>query len=192
MPSSAQSPAPEFRDWSVAAVRLLQGVIYADDSRIGLLLVVDEAEGYAYLRQWADDECPEGYDQLPKLIRRIPLGYSPTLLAVLLRDDLRRFEEDDLHNEKCVVEADSLFDQWKSFFPAQHDEVRQRRDFGAAMNKLDELGFVRKFADNPESWEVRRILKARLPAAELEQLKAQLTAAAANRAGAGAKGETDG
>jgi len=33
MPSSVQSPAPEFRDWSVAAVRLLQGIIYSDDVR---------------------------------------------------------------------------------------------------------------------------------------------------------------
>src|SRR2546423_10858443 len=154
MPSSVQSPAPEFRDWSIAAVRLLKGVIYSDDarvwdivllsrsqlenflSRIGLLLVVDEAEGYAFLRQWGDDECPEGYEQLPKLIRRVPLGYAPTLLAVLLRDELRRFEEDDLHNERCVVESDAMFDQWKSFFPQQHDEVRQRRDFSSAMNKL--------------------------------------------------------
>ena len=210
MTNSNQSPAPEFRDWSIAAVRLLQGVIYSDDvsaweivlrsrsalenflSRIGLLLVVDETEGYAYLRQWADDEYPDGYEQLPKLIRRVPLGYPSTLLAVLLRDELRRFEEDDLHNEKCVVEADNVFDQWKSFFPAQHDEVRQRREFSSAINKLDDLGFVRKFADNPESWEIRRILKARLPAAELEHLKANLIAATANRTPVDSKGEIHG
>ena len=40
---------------------------------------------------------------------------------------------------------------------------------------------MRKFADNPEAWEVRRILKAKLPASELETLKQQLAAAAAAR-----------
>lgn len=199
MPAPNHSPAPEFRDWSIAAVRLLQGVIYADDARVwdvllrsrstldahfarfGLLLVVDEPEGYAFVRQWSDDECPEGYEQLPKLIRRVQLGYAPTLLAVLLRDELRRYEEEEVHNERCVVEADVLFEQWRSFFPAQSDEVRQRKEFASALNKLDDLGFVRKFGDNPESWEVRRILKARLPAAELEALKDQLRAAQAGR-----------
>jgi hypothetical protein len=195
MPVQNHLSVPEFRDWSIAAVRLLQGVIYADDVRVwdillrsrstlethfarfGLLLVVDEPEGYAFVRQWSDDECPEGYEQLPKLIRRVQLGYSPTLLAVLLRDELRRYEEEEVHNERCVVEADVLFEQWRSFFPAQVDEVRQRKEFASSLNKLEDLGFVRKFGDNPESWEVRRILKARLPAAELEALKDQLRTA---------------
>jgi hypothetical protein len=199
MPNPSPSPVPEFREWSIAAVRLLQGVIYLDEarvwnillsnrsqletfmSRLGLALVVDEAEGYAYVRQWGEDEFPSGYEQLPKLVRRSQLGYAPTMLAVLFRDELRRFEEDDLHNERCVVEVDVVFDQWKGFFPAQYDEVRQRKEFNAALHKLEELGFVRKFADNPETWEVRRILKAKLPASELEALKQQLAAAAAAR-----------
>ncbi|MCL4209601.1 MAG: DUF4194 domain-containing protein [Phycisphaeraceae bacterium] len=199
MPNPSPSPIPEFREWSIAAVRLLQGVIYADEDRVwnillssrsqietfvarlGLTLVVDEAEGYAYVRQWGEDECPSGYEQLPKLVRRSQLGYAPTMLAVLFRDELRRFEEDDLHNERCVVEIEAIFDQWKAFFPAQYDEVRHRKDFSAALHKLDDLGFVRKFADNPEAWEVRRILKAKLPASELEALKQQLAAAAAAR-----------
>lgn len=207
MPVQHHSSAPEFRDWSIAAVRLLQGVIYADDARVwdillrsrstleahfarfGLLLVIDEPEGYAFVRQWSDDECPEGYEQLPKLIRRVQLRYAPTLLAVLLRDELRRYEEEEVHNERCVVEADVLFEQWRSFFPVQYDEPHQRKEFASALNKLDDLGFVRKFGDNPESWEVRRILKARLPAAELETLKDQLRAA---QAGSSANPSLDG
>jgi hypothetical protein len=204
MPPAIQGApsAPEFKDWSIAAVRLLQGVVYADDprtwdivlrsrtqldghfARIGLVLVVDETEGYGYVRQWSEDECPEGYEQLPKLVRRVPLGYGPTLLAVLLRDELRRYEEEEVHDERCVVDADVLFDQWKAFFPAQHDEVKQRKEFAAALNKLDGLGFARRFADDPEQWEVKKILKARLPASELENLRLQLLDAA-SRGGQG-------
>ena len=58
---------PDFRDWSIAAVRLLQGAVYADEPRVwdivlgaqshlegyfgrlGLLLVVDEPEGLSIL-----------------------------------------------------------------------------------------------------------------------------------------------
>lgn len=208
MPSPGPS-LPEFRDWSIPAVRLLQGVVYSDEpkvwdvllraqssvevyfARIGLQLVVDESEGYAFLRQWPEDDLPEGSESLPKLLRKIPLGYGPTLLAVLLREELRRFEEEDIHNERCVVETAVLFDQWKVFFSTQADEVRQHRDLGSALHKLEDLGFVRKFSDSPEAWEIRRILKSRLAVAELERLKEQLTAAAV-RKGSGNQGETDG
>lgn len=199
MRDACATEAPEFREWSIAAVRLLQGVIYADEDRVwsillssrspleaflarlGLALVVDESEGYAFVRQWSDDERPEGYEQLQSLVRRTTIGYAPTILAVILRDELRRFEEEDLHNERCVVEADILFDQWKGFFPPQHDEVRQRKEFASALGKLEDLGFVRRLADSAETWEIRRILKARISVSELETLKRQLSDASAAR-----------
>lgn len=192
---------PEFRDWGIAAVRLLQGVVYADEdqpwelvlasqsqlatyfARLGLRLVVDEPEGLAYLRQLSDDELPEGYDRLPKLFRKTRLGYDETLLCVLLREYLRQFEEEDLCNDRCVVEAAALFERWRVLSQAQSDEVKARRELAAALGKLEDLGFVRKLADEPEAWEVRRILKARLPVAELENLKARMLAAARPPAG---------
>jgi hypothetical protein len=195
-----QAPLREFQEWSIAAVRLLQGVVYADDeviwsvilsaqstlesylARIGLLLVVDESEGLAYVRQAEHDELPEGYERLPKLFRKSRLGYWDTLLCVLLREELQRFEEEDLNNERCICDVNSLFDQWRTFFPGVYDEVRQRRELDAALAKLSELGFIRRFGKEPETWEIRRILKARLPASELESLKAQLLTAAERRA----------
>jgi hypothetical protein len=192
MADNGTSAAPEFREWSIAAVQLLRGVVYADEerlwsmvltsqsqlesyfARLGLLVVVDEPEGFAYLKQMADEELPSGYEELPKLIRRTKLGYDATMLCIVLREELRRFEEEEVHNERCVVETSLLFEQWKTLFPPQYDEVRHLRELSAALRKLDELGFIKKFSDEPESWEVRRIIKARLPAAELEALKVQL------------------
>ncbi len=132
---------PEFRDWSIPAVRLLQGVVDVDDGRVwhqllsnisqlegyfarlGLRLVVDEPEGLAYLRQYAEDECPQGYDSLPKLFRSTHLSYGQTLLCVLLRDEYRRFEDEETRNERCVVDEAELFEQWKVFFPPFTDDV---------------------------------------------------------------------
>jgi hypothetical protein len=62
------------------------------------------------------------------------------------------------------------------FLSVRQDEVRQQKDFTSALRRVEELGFIRKFADNPEAWEIRRILKARLPVTELEALKRQLAA----------------
>jgi hypothetical protein len=188
------SELPEYRPWSLAAVRLLQGVIYLEDTRtwdavlshrsqleeyfgrLGLTLVVDDSEGFAFLRQLEPEELPAEYEALPKLFRRTSLSYGATLLCVLLRDALRRFDEEELENERCVVETSSLLDDWKSFFPVEVDELRRFKELSASLRKLEELKFIRRFRSEPEAWEVRRILKARLPAAQLQQLRDQLLA----------------
>lgn len=186
---------PEFRDWSVAAVRLLQGVVEHEDgrawdllmsnttqveqfaARLGLQLIVDEAEGLAYLRQFHDEDLPAGYEAIPKLFRTSRLSFGQTVLAVLLREVLRRYEEEETHDARCVVAETNLLESWKSFFPSQSDEVKQQRDLQATLHKLEDLGFVRRFGKEPPSWEVRRILKARLTADVLEHLQEQLRAA---------------
>lgn len=185
---------PDFHESSLAAVRLLQGVVYSEDekawapllshqtrlanyfARLGLTLVIDEPNGFAYLRQLVDDDSrPPGYEKLPVLIPRKSLGYPLTILCVLLREHLRRFEDEELHDERCVVETAALFDDWRGFQKLSNDEVKQQKEFAALLRKAeDDLGFIKKYADEPESWEVRRIIKARLPAQELENLLAQL------------------
>jgi len=183
-------------EWSAAAVRLLQGVVYHDDNartwdtllrsisplteyfaKIGLLLIVDESEGMAYLRQLGDDEILGENESVPRLFRRTPLGYEASLLCVVLRDLLRQFEEEDVQNERCVINQDELLAMWKAFFSKQGDEVKLNRSLQSALRKLEELKFVRQFEDEPPSWEIRRILKARLPLADLERLKTSLTTA---------------
>ena len=187
---------PPFVDWNIAAVHLLQGVVESENvrvwsliqtnvsslttffARLGLSIVIDPAEGLAYLRQLAAEDSPEGYDSLPKLFRSTRLSYSQTLLCVLLRAALRRFEEEQTQDERCVVTEADLRDQWKAFFSQQGDEVKQSRDLHSTFRKLEELGFVRNFGQEKDTWEIRRILKARLTAEELELLLVQLQEAA--------------
>ncbi len=193
--TSLSHEVPEFREMGIPAVRLMQGVLYAEDesvweillsyesdlidyfARIGLAVVIDRAEGLAYLRQFGDEERLGGYERLPRLFRRTPLGYDATLLCVLLREEYRRFEDEDLENERCVVDVETLLDGWKSFFPAESDEVQLRKRLNAMLKKLEELKFVVRFESDHDEWEVRKILKARLPLEELELLRDRLLSA---------------
>lgn len=192
---------PEFRDWSLPAVRLLQGVVESTNgrtwdlllsnitqletyfARLGLRLVVDESEGMAYLRQLSVDEATDGYDGLPKLFKSTRLSYGQTLLCVFLRDALRRFEDEETHDERCVVDELDLLDQWKTFFPQADDDVRHIRELRSTLRRLEEMGFVRRFGQDATNWEVRRILKARLRAEELEHLHQRLVEATASHNG---------
>jgi hypothetical protein len=185
---------PEFRERGIVAVKLLHGVVYSDDEeawsillnnesdltdyfcQIGLALVINRGEGIAYLKQFDDDERTNGYERLPRLFRKTPLGYEATVLCVLLRDEYRRFEEEDLDNERCVVETEAAFELWKSFFPAESDEVTLRKRLITAFNQLDKLKFVRAMPSEGETWEVRKLLKARMTLEELESLRDRLSA----------------
>jgi hypothetical protein len=105
------------------------------------------------------------------------LGYEASLLCVLLRDEYRRFEDEDLDNERCVVEFEVLLESWKAFFPAAADEIQLRRRLLSSLKKLEELKFVSAFDAEKNTWEIRKLLKARLPLEELERLRDRLLAA---------------
>jgi Domain of unknown function (DUF4194) len=202
MPTEREHHLADFDESSIAAVHLLQGVVYHDEdrvwelvlnhrtrldtyfNRIGLRLVIDEGEGFAFLRQLEDSELDSvrGYDQLPKLFRKKRLSYDATLASVLLREELRRFEEEEVDNARCVIAMDELFEKWKAFFPEAQDDVRSRKALSVALGTLEELKFIREFTKEPQEWEIRRILKARLPVAELERLCEELKAESNARA----------
>jgi hypothetical protein len=187
------SSLPPPCDWSVVAVRLLQGVVYHDDSeqnwdtllrsvtplsdyfaKLGLQLIVDEADSMAYLRQYDEEEWPADYPSIPRLFRRQPLTYETTLLCVLLRDELRRFEEQEVFSDRCILAQSDLLSVWQAFFPAEQDAVKLNRQLGTALRKLEDLKFVKQFEKEPPTWEIRRILKARVPLEDLEKLRQSL------------------
>ena len=98
-------------DLPVAVTQLMKGVVYRDDhdkawrnllqlqaqvrdyvAVIGLQVVIDEAEGYAFLRQRPDDDEAEGRSPLPRLIPRRSLSFHLSLLLALLRKKLAEFD----------------------------------------------------------------------------------------------------
>ena len=190
--------------WAPAAVRLLQGIVYHDDpggvwesilagltplsdyfARIGLLLVVSEEDGLAYLRQIDSEELPPEYQGIPRLFRTARMGFEASLLCVVLRDELRRFEEEIHDDRRCVIAQSDLLASWQTLITDEADEVRLNRALSGQLKKLEEMKFVRQFEKEPPTWEVRRILKARLPLSELETLKSSLESELLRRAGQG-------
>jgi len=186
---------PRREPWSSAAVKLLKGVVYHDDqgntwneiltnispltehfARLGLILIVNENDGLAWLHQPDSEELPEDFESIPKLFHKVALGFEGTLLCVVLRDELRRSEEEELQNQRCVVSQSDLLTVWQTFFPDDVDDVRLNEALTRQLTKLEKLKFVRRFEKTPPTWEVRRILKARLPLETLKSIRAELRA----------------
>ncbi len=188
---------PEFHDSNFAAVCLMQrGVVYSDESpawdltmtnrtrleelfaHFGLRLVVAEDDGYAYVRQLdlEQEEGGEGYENLPRLMRTVRMNYEQTLICILMRDEIRRFEEEELHSTKCVVTEENLFSAFLGFHGSVGDEKRLKTKFNAALKKVCDYGFAKKLGQDPPAYHVRPILKARFGLDELSEVRAKLEA----------------
>jgi hypothetical protein len=187
-------PASTITPYAPVVLKLLQNPLFSDESaawnllltyltpvqeyfaRIGLEVRVHEEDGFAYLHQPAlEDE--EGQSlALPRLTRRDRLTYHTTLLCVILREWLDQFESTHLDAGKCVITDDQVREQLIPFLPARTDERAIQRRMDSAIERLIDLGFLKRLpnTERPAYFEVRRILKARIDAEKLAEIKEKL------------------
>ena len=138
---------------------------------VGLALVIDEDEGYAYIHQPDTDEA----QGMPRLIARRPLGYELTLLLVCLRQELATTEARDADQVRLVRTRQEIAEMVSGFLGETSDEVRDLKKIDRAIEQAVDLGFLRRLGGGGgDDFEVRRILKARLGPAELETIRQKL------------------
>lgn len=164
---------PEERAVATSAIRLMQGVVYQESDAwedllrhrgavrdhfavIGLDVVVDADEGYAYLRTREPDD---GEDPLPRVIRRRALTYADSLLLVLLRKRMVEFESAGDQGQ-LVLTSDEIAEMIQLFLARSTDEARVLKQVDTSINRLVAMGFLRQLRGRRDTWEVRRILKA--------------------------------
>lgn len=185
-------------DLSNLLILLLKGVIYQEgdaglwntlinlQSRIrdyvailGLELVLDEAEGYAFLRsrqEAGDDALPRP----PRLVARRPLSFAVSLLLALLRKKLAEFDASG-GDSRLVLSRDEIVELIRVFLPESSNEVKLIDQIDTHLNKIIDLGFLRRLKPSAANqggqtatFEVRRILKAFVDAQWLSDFDAQL------------------
>ncbi|WP_262852292.1 DUF4194 domain-containing protein [Mumia quercus] len=173
-----------------AIIRLMQGVIYreADEdtwrtleragasvrdhfATIGVDVVIDEDEGYAYLRTKPDEEGED--DPLPRLVRRRSLTYPVSLLLVLLRKRLVEFETAGGEG-RLVLTTEQITEMLRLFQAESTNEARIVDNVETTIKKAAELGFLRLLRGHSDHWEVRRILKAYVDAQTLADFASKL------------------
>ena len=170
-------------EWAIVCIKLLQGPIikkpeqdklwnlllrdrsYIDDyfSTIGLTLLVEEADGYAFLRQ-KNENIDEDFEQLPRLIRRYRLSVEESFLCVILREALDYFETSDDLSEIFTMTENEIMERLKNYSPEYTDELKFKDKIRSNMKKLEDLGYVeniskRDLDDSIESEYVYKINK---------------------------------
>jgi len=190
-------------DLSMLAITLIKGVIYRDGdeglwgalldlqarvrdyvSVLGLELVLDEAEGYAFLRSRPEPTEDESAPKLPRLIARRPISFPVSLLLALLRKKLAEFDAGG-GDTRLVLSRDDIVELVRVFLPESSNEAKLIDQIETHINKIVDLGFLRrlKTASGPAGYEVRRILKAFVDAQWLAEFDSRLAAYQAQLAG---------
>lgn len=212
--ASAPSALPAVPELSQLMVLLLKGVLYREeDERLWasllrlqarvreqaavllLDLVLDEAEGHAFLKSRPESD---GAARLPRLVVRRPLSYPVSLMLALLRKRLAEFDAGGA-DTRLVLSREEVAELMRVFLPEGTNEARLVDQVDATLGKVVELGFLRRLkpvagaAADPGRFEVRRILKAFVDAqwladfdARLETYRLALSSPAGASAGQGA------
>lgn len=150
-------------------------------SVLGLELILDEAEGYAFLRsrQSGDDT-----DDMPRLMAKRALSFPVSLLIALLRKRLVEFDVSG-GDTRLVLTRDDIVDMLRLFLPDNSNEAKLIDQIDTHIRKVIDLGFIRKMkasgtADKQDRFEVKRILKAFVDAQWLASLNDRLEEYAAH------------
>ena len=178
---------------SQLAILLLKGVIYQENderlwssllklqarlreyvSTLGLELILDETEGYAFARSKAVAEDAEA---LPRLMVRRQLSFPVSLVLALLRKRLAEFDASG-GDTRLVLTREDILELVRVFLPEKNNETRLINQVEAQLNKIIELGFLKKLKEQyagDNRYEVRRILKAFVDAQWLAEFDARLS-----------------
>lgn len=203
-PAATGAVAPADLALSALVIPLLKGVLYRDADAslwqallnlqptvrdyvavMGLELVLDDAEGYAFLRSQPDSD-DDSAERPPRLIARRQLSFPVSLTLALLRKKLAEFDATG-GDTRLVLTLDEIAELLRLFLPAGTNEAKLIDQIELHVNKIVELGFLRRLkADtstgasarttNQAGYEVRRILKAFVDAQWLSEFDARLAA----------------
>ena len=126
-------------DLSVVVINLMKGPVYRDThekpwalllelrgqvsdyvSVLGLQVVVDESEGYAYLRSVPADD---GAVELPRLVARRALSFHTSILLALLRKRLAEFDASSSES-RLMLTREQIVEMFRLYLPPSTNEAR--------------------------------------------------------------------
>lgn len=157
-PSAAATPppAPAAPELSVLLIHLLKGVIHREeDERLWasllklqarvreyaavllLELVLDEAEGHAFLKSRPEPDEADSAPRLPRLVPRRPLSYPVSLMLALLRKRMAEFDAGG-GETRLVLSREDIAELMRVFLPTGSNEAKLIDQVDATITKVRE------------------------------------------------------
>lgn len=192
-------PTKDELDLPLVVTHLMKGVVYADTHEkvwrqllqlqaqvrdyvavMGLTMLIDEAEGYAFLR--SKEDTPDDERAVPRLVPRRALSFHVSLLLALLRKKLAEFDAAG-SDVGLVLTREQIVELLRTFLPESSNEARLVDQIDGHITKVVDLGFLRRIKGGESAFEVRRILKAFVDGQWLAEFDQRLASYAAQLTG---------
>jgi hypothetical protein len=151
---------------------LLAQQTHIDDyvSKLGLVLIVDMTDGYAYLKQQTQTE---DHLDIPRLIPRYQLSYPVSVMLVLLRKQLLEFDSGS-NSERLILSKQEFVESLRPYLKDTSNEVKQLKEIDTNLAKIKDMGFIRMLNGVEDHFEVQRILRSFVDAQLLGELDLRL------------------
>jgi hypothetical protein len=142
--------------------------------QMGLALVLDEQDGYAYIKHqpFEEDENPVSW------IQRRSLTYEESVMLVLLREMMAEFEVGEATNRELIKKRREIKEYAELFFKENASRVKFLKEIDRLIDKAEENGFLDKTEHNEladeQKFRIRKIIKAKVSSEELDHFYQQL------------------
>ena len=151
--------------------------------QLGLTLVLDELDGYAYIRHAGTDDEEEGNEVT--WIQRRPLTYDESIMLVLLREMMAEFEVGEATSRELIKKRREIKEYAELFFKENASRVKFLKEIDRLIDKAEENGFLDRHENHEvadeQKFRIKKIIKAKVDGEVLEQFKQQLSEHAAQR-----------
>jgi len=188
------------KQWSDICVRLLQGPIFEEDNKeiferlrlwnkeinsyfnvIGLKLFYSDEIDYSYLEQ-IEDEDGNVINNLNRLLKRHPLTYEASLLLVILREELDKFEIENINSENLILKESDIVDLIEPYYKETSDKVKFKDLVSTNLNYIANMSLIKRvntsdenlIINNDKEYLIRNIIRAKVSASFLKEFKEML------------------
>lgn len=187
-------------------MKLLKGPLYESEDRktwnilirfrdnleayfrvIGLHVVTEEEDGYAYLEQVKDsvekgmENEDEAAEELPRLIRKVPFSYTMSMLLVLLRQEYEKFASSMNESRYPILRKSEIMGLIRSFWEEASDMTKFSDDADRMIRQLCQLTYLRtgevlssaRISDDAE-FEISPIIKSKIDVTFMREMLSRM------------------
>jgi hypothetical protein len=184
-------------EYALALKCLIKGAAYREDTsawnqiitytgairgffeKLGLDVLVDEQEGFAFLKSLPTDE---GKEPVGGLIVRRALSRNATALCAILREELHTWERSEREDQACVLTRKQIREKMLPYTRLPEDDSKFHGLVDTAIGQACDSQLLRQVNSekgndrrDEQQFQIQRIIKARLTIEDLNQIKNKLT-----------------
>jgi len=190
------------KEWGEVCVKLLMGSLFKDENEelfekldlwfkevnayfniIGLKINYSKEQNYAFLEPNEDEEGNViSNDRLSRLLIKHPLTYETSLVLVILREELDKFEIDDTSSDLFILKESEIAELVEPYYRDTSDKVKYNDLIASQLTIIRNMGLIKQIKSNGATsnisedrvFIIRNIIRAKVNAAFLKEFKERL------------------